>query len=144
MKGIARLIVIGMMGLLIFTGACSKEEKKDYSKNFAKINDAPVGFYDVAKYEKGVFTGIGWSADKEDGAPLKKVLVYVDGELAGEAEVQIDRPDVAKTFNNDKWLRSGWTMSVKIPLSKGPHSTMALSYDSEDALRVTMLEFKVE
>src|SRR5574340_872038 len=98
MKGIVRLIAIGMMGSLIFISACSQEEKKDYSKNFAKINDAPVGFYDVAKYENGVFTGIGWSADKEDGVPLKKVLVYVDGKLAGEAEFQIDRPDVVKAF----------------------------------------------
>lgn len=144
MKGIVRLIAIGMMGSLIFISACSQEEKKDYSKNFAKINDAPVGFYDVAKYENGVFTGIGWSADKEDGVPLKKVLVYVDGKLAGEAEFQIDRPDVVKAFNNDKWLRSGWTMSVRIPLNKGPHYSMALSYDSKDALRVTTIEFKVE
>ena len=144
MKGIVRLIAIGMMGSLIFISACSQEEKKDYSKNFAKINDAPVGFYDVAKYENGVFTGTGWSADKEDGVPLKKVLVYVDGKLAGEAEFLIDRPDVVKTFNNDKWLRSGWTMSVRIPLNKGPHYSMALSYDSKDALRVTTIEFKVE
>lgn len=144
MKSVARMIAIGLMGSLIFISACSQEEKKDYSKNFAKINDAPVGFFDVAKYEKGVFTAVGWSADKEDGAPLKKVIVYVDGKAAGEAEFLIDRQDVVNNFKNDKWLKSGWTMSVRIPLNKGPHYSMALSYDSKDAIRVTTIDFNVE
>ncbi len=144
MKSIARVIAIGLMGFVIFISACSQEQKKDYSKNFATLNDAPVGFYDVAKYEKGVFTAIGWSADKEDGAPLKRVIVYVDGKAAGEAEFQIDRLDVVNVFKNANWLKSGWIMSVKIPLNKGPHTSMALSYDSKDALRVTTKEFNVE
>lgn len=142
MKSIARIIAIGLMGYVIFISACSQET--DYSKNFDAPNNAPLGSYDVAKYENGVFTGIGWSADKEDGVSLKKVLVYVDGKAAGEAKFLINRPDVVGVFKNDLWLKSGWQISAMIPLNKGPHTSMALSYDSEDALLVTTKEFKVE
>jgi hypothetical protein len=142
MMRISRMIAIGFLSIVLLMNGCSKD--KDYSKNFSKINDAPVGFYDVAKYEKGVFTAIGWSADKEDGAPLKMVLVYVDGKAAGEAKFIHDRPDVANVFKNDRWLKSGWQLSASIPLTKGAHSSMALSYDSKEALRVYMKDFTVE
>jgi hypothetical protein len=141
-KRIARMIAIGLMGSVIFISACSQE--KDYSENFAAPNDAPIGNFDVAKYENGVFTGIGWSADKEDGVSLKKVLVYVDGKAVGEAKFLINRPDVVGAFKNDLWLKSGWQVWAKIPLNKGPHTSMALSYDSKEALLVTKKEFKVE
>ncbi|HBB16385.1 MAG TPA: hypothetical protein DCZ97_05035 [Syntrophus sp. (in: bacteria)] len=142
MKSIAKMIAIGLIGATIFIGACSQE--KDYSKNFITPNDAPLGSYDVAKYEKGIFTGIGWSADKEDGVPLKKVLVYIDGKEAGEARFTINRPDVVGVFKNDNWLKCGWQISAQIPLNKGTHTSMALSYDSKDALLVSTKEFKVE
>ena len=142
MKSIARMIAIGLVGLVIFITACSQE--KDYSENFTSPNKAPIGSYDVAKYENGVFTGIGWSADKEDGVSLKKVLVYIDGKAAGEAKFTYNRPDVVAMFKNDRWLKSGWKMSAKIPLDKGPHTSMALSYDREDALLLSIKEFKVE
>jgi hypothetical protein len=142
MRSIARMIVIGLIGSVIFISACSQE--KDYSKNFTAPNDAPLGSYDAVKYENGVFTGIGWSADKEDGVSLKKVMVYVDGKAAGEAKFLINRPDVVGVFKNDIWLKSGWKISVTIPLNKGPHTSMALSYDSKGALLVATKEFKVE
>jgi hypothetical protein len=142
MKNAARIIAIALIGSALYIGACSQE--KDYSKNFSKPNDAPVGFYDSAKYENGLFTAVGWSADKEDGAPLKMVLVYVDGKVVGEAKFIHDRPDVASVFKNDHWLKSGWQISAEIPLDKGLHSSMALSYDSKEALRVYMKDFTVE
>ena len=142
MKSIARMIAIGLIGSVIFIGACSRE--KSYYKNFTEPNDAPLGSYDVAKYENGVFTGIGWSADKEDGVSLKKVLIYVDGKAAGESKFINKRPDVVSAFKNDLWLKSGWHISAKIPLNKGTHTSMALSYDSKDALLVVTKEFKVE
>jgi hypothetical protein len=142
MKQKLKTVTVGLFGSLILIVACSGE--KDYGKNFERANDAPVGFYDMAKYEKGVFTAIGWSADKEDGAPLKRVLIYVDGKAAGEAKFIHDRPDVVNVFKNDRWLKSGWQLSAEIPLDKGVHSSMALSYDSKEALRVYMKDFTVE
>ena len=142
MKSSVRMIAIGLMGMLIFISACSEE--KDYIKNLTAPNEVPVGAYDVAKYEKGVFTGIGWSADKEDGVSLKKVMVYVDGKEVGEAKFTVNRPDVVAVFKNDQWLKCGWQVSVRIPLSKGPHTSMALSYDGKDALLVAVKQFTVE
>jgi hypothetical protein len=140
MKSSARSLTVGLLSSLIFIGACSQ----DYSKNFKTPNEAPKGSYDVARYEKGVFTGIGWSADKEDGAPLKKVIVYVDGKAVGEAKFVIDRSDVADVYKDSRWLKSGWTISETIPLSKGPHTSLAISYDKNEALAVSQKDFTVE
>jgi len=141
-KSITRMTSVGLIVAMIFLAACSDE--KDYARNFAIANDAPMGAYDVAKYEKGRFTGIGWSADKQDGVALKKVLVYIDGKEVGEAKFIINRPDVVAVFKNENWLKCGWQISAQIPLSKGPHTSMALSYDSKDALLVATKEFVVE
>jgi hypothetical protein len=142
MKRTARIATIGCLGLAIWISACSCG--KDFSKNFTTPNDAPVGYYDVVKYENGIFTGIGWSADKEDGAPIKMVLVYVDGKAVGEAKFIHYRLDVVGVFEKGQWVKSGWEISAKIPLTRGAHSSMALSYDSRDALNVAMKEFIVE
>jgi hypothetical protein len=135
-------IAIGLIGLVMCISACSKSE--DYSKNFSEPNYAPTGSYDKAEYQNGVFTGIGWSADQEDGAPLNMVMVYVDGKAVGKAKFMIDRPDVVSVLKNDRFLKSGWQISVKIPLNKGNHSSMALSYDSKNALFVVGKDFTVE
>lgn len=141
MTSAARMIAIGLMVSAIFISACFLE--KNYGDNFATPNHAPVGFYDQAKYEKGVFTGIGWSADKEDNVPLKMVLVYVDGKPVGEAKFQMNREDVVNVYKNDRWLKSGWQVSASIPLGQGPHTSLALCFDSKDALLVLNKEFIV-
>lgn len=140
MKITSRSLAIGLLGWVIFISACSQ----DYSKNFKSPNEAPKGSYDVARYEKAVFTGIGWSADKEDGAPLKKVAVYVDGKAVGEAKFIIDRPDVADVYKDSRWLKSGWIISESIPLSKGTHTSLAISYDEKGALAVSQKDFTVD
>jgi hypothetical protein len=139
MKSAVRILAIGVVSSVIFISACSQ----DYSKNFKTPNEAPKGSYDVAKYENGLFTGIGWSADKEDGAPLKKVMVYVDGKAVGEAKFIIDRPDVADVFKDGRWLKSGWQVSVRIPLGRGPHTSIAISYDKHEALMVSQKDFTI-
>ena len=142
MKYAARLIAIGFAGLAMLISACTEE--KDYARNFDTPNVAPVCFYDVVTYDKGVFTGIGWAADKEDGAPLKKIIVYVDGKAVGEAKYYTDRSDVSVMYKNERWLKSGWRVVEKIPLEKGLHSSMALAYDKNEALKVAVKDFKVE
>jgi len=142
MKTAAGTVAAGLAIMALLVSACSPE--KDYGKNFTKPNHAPVGYYDVAKYENGVFTGVGWSADKEDGAPLKRVLVYVDGKAIGEAQFIHYRLDVVGVYEKGQWVKSGWQIDVRIPLDKGVHTSMALSFDSGDALNVAFKEFKVE
>ncbi len=140
MKSTVRILAIGVVSSVIFISACSQ----DYSKNFKTPNEAPKGSYDVAKYENGVFTGIGWSADKEDGTPLKKVMVYVDGKAVGEAKFIIDRPDVVDVFKDSRWLKSGWLVSARIPLSRGPHTSIAISHDKQEALMVSQKDFTIQ
>ena len=139
MKNAARMLAIGVLSSVFFISSCSE----DYSKNFKTPNEAPKGSYDVAKYGNGLFTGIGWSADKEDGTPLKKVMVYVDGKAVGEAKFIIDRPDVVDVFKDSRWLKSGWLVSARIPLSKGPHMSIAISYDKQEALMVSQKDFTI-
>ena len=140
MKSAAKVLAIGLVSSAIFMSACSQ----DYRKNFKTPNEAPKGFYDVAKYENGVFTAVGWSADKEDGAPVKKVMVYVDGKAVGEAKFIIDRQDVADAYKDSRWLRSGWQVSARIPLNKGPHTSLAISYDKKEALMVSHKDFTIQ
>lgn len=142
MKSIARICVFGLIGLVIFISACSRDDV--YSKNFTAKNDAPIGGYDLAKYEDGIFRCEGWSSDKEDGAPIKMVLIYIDGKAVGRAQLSIDRPDVVSFFNQSSFLKSGWQLSAKVPLNKGPHRSMALIYDSKDALAVVTKDFIVK
>ncbi len=142
MKYTAKLIAMGLAGLAMLIGACSQE--KDYARDFDTSNVPPLCFYDLALYEKGGFTAIGWAADKEDGAPLKKIIVYVDGKAVGEAKYYTDRSDVVSMYKNERWLKSGWRVSIKIPLEKGPHTSMALAYDKDEALKVAVKDFKVE
>lgn len=142
MKHISRICACGLIGLVILIGACSRDEV--YSKNYNIHNDAPVGDYDLAVYENGIFTCSGWAADKEDGAPIKMVLVYVDGKAVGKARLEIDRQDVAGFFKKDDFLKSGWQLSAKVLLKTGPHRAMALIYDSKDALAVVKRDFTVK
>ena len=142
MKFAARIVAIGLAGMAMLFSACSGE--KDYARNFDTSNVPPLCFYDAAMYEKGGFTAIGWAADKEDGAPLKKIIVYVDGKAVGEGKYYTDRQDVVGMYKNERWLKSGWRVQAAIPLEKGPHSSMALAYDKDEALKVAVKEFKAE
>jgi hypothetical protein len=140
MNSATKILTVGVMSSVICLSACSQ----DYRKNFKAPNEAPTGFYDAANYENGVFTAVGWSADKEDGAPLKRVMVYVDGKAVGEAKFILDRPDVAVAYKDSRWLKSGWQVSARIPLSRGPHTSLAISYDNKEALMVSQKDFIVQ
>lgn len=87
------------------------------------------GFLDFVnvKYENGLFYAWGWAADKEAGAPVEKVIVYIDEKWIGDARLGLDRPWVAKETMNPDWLKSGWEISVPISLEKGIHRVYVLS-----------------
>jgi hypothetical protein len=96
-------------------------------------NTPPEGFLDLATYEKGHFRAGGWAADKEDNAPVKKVMVYVDNKILGEAELGIQRGDVATEKKNPNWKNSGWEINKQIPLDKGSHQVYAVAVDKQGA-----------
>lgn len=97
-------------------------------------NNPPVGFVDEVKgeFKTGAsITVLGWAADAEDGAPVKKVEVLIDSNVVAEASLGVDRPDVVKVTNRSDWQRAGWEVSVRLAnVAPGLHKLTAVAYDS--------------
>ena len=107
-------------------------------------NTPPFGWLDYAKNasdgsttvaQGGTLSIVGWAADKEDGAPVAKVQVFVDNVLVGNAALGDARPDVANAFNNPAYTNSGWHLNYVVPntLAAGSHSVSAIAFDSAGA-----------
>lgn len=95
------------------------------------INAPPTGFLDSVKYQNGRFLASGWAADKEDNAPVKKVMVYIDGKFIGDARLGSIRSDVAETLKHPDWKKSGWDISKSVSLKKGPHEVFVVVIDKQ-------------
>lgn len=104
------------------------------------------GFLDAVTYENGQLSAVGWAGDKEDGAPVEKVMVFVDDKMIGEARLGIDRQGVADEMKNPNWVKSGWTLSVPMSLDKGIHKVHAVSVNKRgEQLRLHHeMEFEVK
>ncbi|UWZ86376.1 FG-GAP-like repeat-containing protein [Occallatibacter riparius] len=73
----------------------------------------------------------GWALDPQDGAPVSRVQILIDGSDAGNATLSLARPDVAAAYNNPAYLNSGWTFTYPaLGLSLGKHTVSAVGYDS--------------
>jgi len=102
----------------------------DSSKEVSPVgNKPPVVTVGIVQYTNGNLYAAGWAADPEEGAPVKKVELYIDGKRIGEATTGIERKDVAEHFKDFKWLKSGWAIKTKILLSKGYHIVHAVGLD---------------
>jgi hypothetical protein len=114
--------------------------------SYAKENGSLTGYLDSARYEKGFFKAFGWAADNKEGAPVKKVMVYIDKKLVGQAKLGLARPDVTGAMKKSDWGKSGWELGVKISLNKGMHTAYAVAYNKKDAKKLLINEksFKVE
>ncbi len=76
----------------------------------------------------------GWAADKQDGSPVAKVQVLIDGTAVGNATLGGARPDVASAFGDSRYASSGWTFSYNIGnLAVGSHNVTAVATDSAGA-----------
>ena len=93
-----------------------------------------IGFIDVAGDTAGAETvstaGIllvyGWAADTSKGAPVDRVMVYVDGASAGAAMLGSPRQDVAKLYGRSDYSNSGWSFQMSVSkLSPGKHTVTA-------------------
>jgi hypothetical protein len=85
----------------------------------------------------------GWAMDPQDGAPVSKVQILIDGNVAGNASLGIARPVIATLFpyipNN---LDSGWTFTMPASgLTLGNHTITAVAYDSL-SLSGTLSQYK--
>ncbi len=108
---------------------------------FGLFDTPPFGFTDKATgAQSGTTTFnpsdtmkvVGWAADQEDGSPVSRVSVLVDGASVGDATLGLTRNDVAQTYNNPAYANSGWTFSYPASsLAVGNHTVTAVAYDSQ-------------
>jgi phospholipase C len=106
-------------------------------------NTPPFGYVDWTKSPSGQTANVppsttmvvaGWAADREDGSPVAKVQVYLDGTYVGNATLGYTRQDVANGYNNQNYVRSGWELDYNIGnLAGGSHQFTAVAYDSAGA-----------
>jgi hypothetical protein len=104
------------------------------------IDTPPIGFLDGTQNSLGGGTILsqndtlmvaGWAADQEDGAPVGRVSVLIDGVVVGNATLGLQRNDVAIGFGRPDWENSGWTFSYSVrSLALGTHHVAAVAYDS--------------
>jgi sugar lactone lactonase YvrE len=72
----------------------------------------------------------GWVADPQDGAPLSKVKVYVDGNPIGTPTLGLSRPDIAAAYGS-AYLDSGYRLLYAASsLALGTHQVTVVAIDS--------------
>jgi hypothetical protein len=95
---------------------------------------AEIGFVDGAGDSKraetvstaGILVVFGWAADTAKGAPVDRVMMYVDGISAGAATLGQVRLDVEKYFSRSDYSNSGWSFQMSASkLSPGKHTVTA-------------------
>ncbi len=84
-----------------------------------QINTAPVGSIDSVNVQSGTITASGWAVDREEGAPIARVAVYVDDVFIANASLGSTRSDIASHaigvlgYEGDasRYLMSGWNVT---------------------------------
>src|SRR5205823_11323950 len=98
--------VIGLGALL----ACSSAAPPEHHHNtppFGWIETAPT-----VMAQGAALPVEGWAADAEDGAPVTRVTLSVDGNAAGDAALGFPRPDIAIALRNLQLSSTGWKFSI--------------------------------
>ena len=73
----------------------------------------------------------GWVADSTDGAPLGNIQVFIDGNPTGAPTMNIPRPDVVQSYNNNAYLNSGYRVLFSASsLSIGTHQVTVVATNS--------------
>jgi hypothetical protein len=144
MKIVNEIAFSVLLILAVFIFACDKGPIHTENFKTAAVNNLPQCNLDVAQFRDGTLYTAGWATDAEDGVSIKRVMVYVDNKLAGPAKLGYERPDVGTFFKNPNWIKSGWEIKAKLPLTKGKHTIFAVAYDKMEALTKTReIEFIV-
>jgi len=94
-----------------------------------RVVDARTQSNIVARFDNLVVTG--WAVDLQDGVPVSRVQILIDGTPVGNATLGVPRPFVAAAFHNSAYLNSGWTFTYAASgLSLGSHTISAVASDS--------------
>jgi len=101
------------------------------STSSTNSNTIPFGFLDSPAPDEtvsGVVTGYGWALD--DGGPIDRVEIYLDGEYIGNAVYGASRPDVANDYpGREDSPNFGYTFELDTTLySNGSHTLSAMAF----------------
>jgi RHS repeat-associated protein len=89
----------------------------DWANNGHGISSIPQG---------GLINAEGWAYDPQDGAPVARVDILIDGTVLGQATLGEYRPDV----DNGAYPNCGWTFVGSIGnVTTGSHIITAIAYD---------------
>jgi hypothetical protein len=107
----------------------------------AIVNSQPVAALNVA-FDGGRLIATGWAVDRDDGAPVASVSIYIDGLYVAEAVTGVPRPDIADYAVNSlgypgpstRFLGAGFEYAYSpIELGTGLHFVVALVRDRSGA-----------
>jgi hypothetical protein len=106
-------------------------------------NQAPQGWMDeavdaadgdAAIPQNGNLFVRGWAVDNEDGAPVTRVEVRINGVAVGDAVLGGARQDIVNAYGRGDFLNSGWSLTVNIgALAAGTHAVTVVAFDSAGA-----------
>jgi hypothetical protein len=115
------------------THASTAAWQSGYHITVKNENHAPNVVLDsVTVSGTGSISGNGWAADQEDGAPVSRVEIWLDGVHEMNASLGGDRPDVALDFNRSDYRYSGYNFILSANnLQPGQHELLAKAFDSE-------------
>lgn len=106
-----------------------------YHLTIRNQNHAPEIVLDtVSSSASAVITGNGWAADPDDGAPVSRVEIWLDGVYKMNACLGEDRPDVALSQSRPDYRYSGYSFSLSSGgVALGQHELTVKAYDNEGA-----------
>jgi hypothetical protein len=97
----------------------------------------PNASIDTAQYKNDVLWLEGWAADNEAGSAIAPVKVTLDGQVIGQANSYLPRPDVASFYKKTNWINSGWNFTQNIKLKPGNH-TLSLVFSDPNGNQGTV------
>jgi|GEM_PF-2838452 len=104
--------------------------------------EPPFAWCDSVTVNGSTLSASGWAVDKEDGAPIAKVEVFIDGNSYGNADLGFLRTDVADYMVKNlgypgpasRYNNCGWQFNSNIAdLGTGSHSIRFVAHDNQDA-----------
>src|SRR5207302_5419944 len=76
----------------------------------------------------------GWSAGRDEGAPVVRVAIYMDLNFVQDADLGQPREDIAVALGDRRFATSGWSATLDTSLlGAGTHLIRAVAYDTRGA-----------
>lgn len=122
-----------------FYARCETSSPTIYSPSygpvtFTVVNSPPDASLDTVTYGNGWITGNGWAADPENGTPVNRVEIFLDGVYKLNASLGGDRVDVSNAYGRSDYRYSGTNFSFNASgVTPGAHTVLARAFDNYGA-----------